>query len=122
MIGLLGAMGYAGFLLLCVAGLVQTASTPDLGAAFGNLWAYAGAIATTAALGAVKGLDTKLTNAPLFRKLQPLITLGGAFGAAALANKTGVTFDPSTLASAPIATVVALTIAELGSLLTKRKS
>jgi hypothetical protein len=103
-------------LLWLVAHVVQAANagTPDVTQAFGNLWAYVGAFATSAALAGLKKVDTSITNSGLFRKLQPVITLGGAFAASALASHTRVTFDPTTLASAPLATVAAVTLAELG--------
>lgn len=95
--------------------------SPDTAAAFGNLWAYGGALVTSALLSAVKKTDTSLTNSTVFRKLQPVITLAGAFGAAALAAHGGPTIDPSTFASAPLATVVSVTAVELLSLFTKKK-
>ena len=111
---------------LCVLSLVGAVgvaaqASVDPAAAFGNLWAYAGALATTAVLGGVKSLDTKITNATLFRKLQPVFTLAGAFGAAALASHGGPTVDPSMFTSAPLATVVSVTAVELLSLFTKKK-
>lgn len=114
-------------LLACVlivtgATVAVAQATTDPTAAFGNLWAYAGALATSAALGGVKSLDTRLTNSPWFRKLQPVITLAGAFGAAALASHGGPSIDPSAFASAPLATVATVTAAELLSLLQKKKS
>lgn len=120
-------MRLATLLLTCAfigAGATAAAAqaTTDPTAAFGNLWAYAGALATSAALGGVKTLDTRLTNATWFRKLQPAITLAGAFGAAALASHGGPPIDPSAFASAPLATVATVTAVELLSLFRKKKS
>ncbi len=83
----------------------------------GQFLAVGGALLTSFGLGKVKGLDTTVTNSTVFRKLQPLITLGGAFLAPFVAAKVGVQIDPSAWAAAPLATVVTITGAELGSII-----
>jgi len=106
-------VGLAGACLLTVASLAAQTATQPTAQAFGNFWAYAGALATSAILGGVKKLDTSVTNSSLFRKLQPVITLAGSFGLAALAAHGGPSVDPSMLTTAPVATLAAITIAEL---------
>jgi hypothetical protein len=91
-------------------------ATPAPADTLGGVLAVVGALGTSAVLGLVKGLDTKVTQAPLFRKLQPVITLGGAFAAPWLAAHVGVAVDPSAFAAAPVATVAAITVAELVAL------
>ncbi len=131
MLKLLVAVGLAGAVLaLAVPLAVMTAGVPVLmaqstGGAVTNplsaLLTFGGAAATSAILGGVKSLDYKVTNAPLFRKAQPLITLGGAFLTPWVAQHIGVNVDPASFATAPVATVAAITGAELLSLLFKRK-
>lgn len=98
--------------LLAVLVLVQ-AATPSLG----QLLAFGGALLTAFGLSKVKNLDTTVTNSQVFRKLQPVITLGGAFLAPWLAGHVGVTIDPSAWSAAPLATVVTIAGAELGSII-----
>lgn len=83
----------------------------------GQLLAFGGAILTSFGLSKVKGLDTSITNSPVFRKLQPLVTLGGAFAAPWLAQHVGIAVDPATWTAAPLATVVTIAGAELGSII-----
>jgi hypothetical protein len=83
----------------------------------GQFLALGGALLTSFGLGKVKGLDTTVTNSTVFRKLQPVITLGGAFLAPLIAQKLGVTIDPSAWGAAPLATVITITGAELGSII-----
>jgi len=85
------------------------------------LLAYGGALGTSALLGLSKKADTAITNSSFYRKLQPFITLGGAFLVPWVAAHTGVAVDPSAFAVAPTATVVTIGAVELLSLLTKRK-
>jgi len=49
----------------------------------------------------------------VFRKLQPLVTLGGAFAAPWLASKLGVQIDPGAWTAAPLGTVITIAGAEL---------
>src|SRR6266545_2019568 len=122
MLRLLSTIGRAFAVLLVFAvlpyGVAAQAVPSD---PLSSLFAYAGAVATSAALGAVKGLDLRVTNAPLFRKLQPVITLGGAFLVPWVAQHAGVPIDPGALASAPVATIATITAAELLSLVFKRR-
>ena len=92
--------------------LVQMAQ-PTLG----QFLALGGAVLTSFGLSKVKNLDTSVTNSAVFRKLQPAITLGGAFLAPYLGAKLGVSVDPGTWSAAPIATLMAVTGAELGSII-----
>lgn len=78
-----------------------------------NLFAVGGALATSALLGASKKYDTSLTNSKVFRKLQPVITLAGAFAAPLIASHLGVQFDPTVFATAPASAIAAITAAEL---------
>lgn len=82
-----------------------------------DLLAIAGAVGTSALLAVSKQFDSRVTSAPLFRKLQPAITLAGAFFAPFLAAH-GV--SSASLTTAPLATVGAIVGAELTALLTKR--
>lgn len=123
MLRLLSAIGRAVALLALVSLLPFDVALAQAsgGDPFSNLLAYGGAFLTSALLGGAKRLDTQITNAPLFRKLQPFITLGGAFLAPLIASKVGLNVDPSAFTAAPIATVVTIGAAELLSLITKRK-
>ena len=121
---LMRSIGLAGMVLLALAlapGILfgQSAQPMD---PLSALIALGGAVATSYVLSKVKGLDTAITSSGLFRKLQPVITLGGAFLAPWVAQKVGVSVDPSAFTAAPLATVVAVTSAELLSLLTKKLS
>ena len=95
---------------------ILQAATPSL-PTVGQFLAVGGALLTSFGLSKVKGLDTTVTNSSVFRKLQPVLTLGGAFLAPLIANKLGVQIDPSAWAAAPLATVVTITGAELGSII-----
>src|SRR5262245_65227141 len=75
--------------------------------------AVVGAYGTSALLAQTKKLDYKLVQVPIFKKLQPVITLAGAFAAPILASKLGVRFDPSVYSVAPISAIGAITTAEL---------
>src|SRR6267142_2816920 len=99
--------------VLTVFLLVQVVAAPTVG----QLLALGGAVLTSFGLSKVKGLDTRVTNSAVFRKLQPVITLGGAFLGPYLAGKLGVSIDPAAWAAAPLATVVTVTGAELSSIL-----
>lgn len=106
-------------LLLLAAALVvavQDSTTAGVitgpGSALGALFAAGGALATSALLGGVKTLDTRVTRSTLFRKVQPGITLGGALLAPLIASKLGVAVDPSQWSAAPLATVFTLMVAE----------
>lgn len=90
------------------------------GAGVGALITYAGAVATSALLGVVKKTDTTVTNSAVFRKLQPFITLGGAFLAPWAATHLGATVDPAVFAQAPLASLVTIGGAELLSLLQRK--
>lgn len=80
--------------------------------ALGALFAAGGALATSAILGGVKNLDSQIVRSTVFRKVQPVITLGGALLAPLIAAKLGVQADPSQWSAAPLATVFTLVIAE----------
>jgi len=84
-----------------------------------DLASILGAVATSAVLAASKTFDTRFTNSTLFRKLQPVFTLGGAYLAPVLASH-GLAIDPSTFAAAPLATTGAIVAAELLSLFRKK--
>jgi hypothetical protein len=86
-----------------------------------TLVALGGALGTSFLLSRVKGLDYAVTNGRLFRKLQPLVTLGGAVAAPWIVSRTGYALDPAALGAAPLATVLAITAAEVLSL-TKKKA
>ncbi len=88
----------------------------------GTLLAYGGALLTSFGLSKVKGLDTAVTNSPVFRKVQPLVTLAGAAFLPWLGAKLGVQLDPGSLAAAPLATVVTVVGAELLSILRRSTS
>ncbi len=83
----------------------------------GQLFAFGGALLTSFGLSKAKGLDTTVTNSAVFRKLQPVITLGGAFLAPVIAQKLGVQIDPSSWAAAPLATVITIAGAELSGII-----
>src|SRR5260370_12315895 len=121
MLKLLRAIGLAGFLLMVGAhalnALQAAAGSPD---PFSQALAYVGALATSALLGVVKKLDTTVTNSSLFRKLQPVVVLGGAVAMPWIVSHTGLTVDPQAFASAPLATVATVTVAELLSLFLKK--
>ncbi len=121
MVRLLRSIGLAMFaLLLCVPilnALQAAAGSPD---PFSQALAYAGALGTSALLGVVKKLDTTVTNSSLFRKVQPVVVLGGAFAMPWVVAHTGLTVDPQAYAAAPIATVATIVVAELLSLLAKK--
>lgn len=118
----LGAIGLAS--LTAKAALAATylvmqangATAPTLG----SLIALAGAVVTSFALGAVKKTDTAISNSDVFKKLQPFITLGGAYFAPWLSSKLGVQVDPQAFVAAPLATVVTIGSAELLSLAQKK--
>ena len=78
-----------------------------------TLFAVGGAFATSAILAGAKKFDTRVTNATLFRKVQPLITLGGAFLSPLIAQKLGVQIDPSAYGAAPASAIAAVAAAEL---------
>lgn len=99
--------------LLVTFVVVQAVTAPSIG----QLLAFGGALLTSFGLSRVKGLDTTVTNSAVFRKLQPVITLGGAFLAPVVAQKLGVTIDPASWSAAPLATVVTIAGAELGSII-----
>lgn len=124
MTSLMGSIGRACLCLVLFALLpfeIATAQSAQGTDPLSALIALGGAMLTSTLLGGVKKLDTSITNAPLFRKLQPVITLGGAFLMPWVASHVGVNVDPSALAAAPIATIATITGAELLSLFTKRK-
>lgn len=83
----------------------------------GQVLALGGALLTSFGLSKAKGLDTTVTNSVVFRKLQPVITLGGAFLAPVIAQKLGVQIDPAAWGAAPLATVITIAGAELGSII-----
>jgi drug/metabolite transporter (DMT)-like permease len=110
----------AGLVLgLCMV-VVVTALGQDPGgvaAPLGVLWTIGGAVLTSFLLGQAKTLDTTVTNSPLVRKLQPAITLGGAYLAPWLATHVGgFTLDPSAFAVAPFATLATVLGAELAAI------
>lgn len=119
---LLGAIGLgaltakAAFAMTYVALQAGGASAPTLG----SLIALAGAVATSFALAGVKKTDTSISNSDVFKKLQPFITLGGAYFAPWLSAKLGVQVDPQAFAAAPLATVITIGSAELLSLAQKK--
>ena len=96
--------------------LLLQQATPDL-PSVGTLLMYGGALLTSYGLSKAKTLDTSVTNSPWFRKVQPVITLGGAFLAPYLASKLGVSIDPSSWGQAPLATVITVAGAEVLSII-----
>lgn len=101
-------------MLHLLAVLVQAA---DPAAAWGNLFAAAGAIGTSFLLAQFKKTDYGLAKSPLFRKFQPTLTLAGAFLAPWVAAHTSSHVDISGLGMAPIATLGTVLAAELLALL-----
>ena len=82
------------------------------GSAIGALFATGGALVTSALLGGVKTLDSRVVRSTVFRKAQPIVTLGGALLAPLIASKLGVAVDPSQWSAAPLATVFTVVLAE----------
>jgi len=85
--------------------------------AWGMLFNFAGAFATSAILAQAKKTDFSLTNSALFRKFQPVLTLAGAFAAPYVASWASSGVDISGLGAAPIATVGTVVAAELLAML-----
>lgn len=85
--------------------------------AWGQLFSFVGAFGTAAVLGMAKRTDFSLMRAPLFRKLQPAITLLGAVAAPYVASVASSGVDISGLGQAPIATLSAVVGAELLAIL-----
>ena len=100
-------------LLLTLMLLLQTTGPQLPPATWGTAITLGGALVTSFLLGKAKGIDSTITASPVFRKLQPVLTLGGAFLAPYLAQHLGVTIDPASWAAAPLATVATIVGAEL---------
>ena len=84
---------------------------------WGDVFAFVGAFGTSAVLGMAKRTDAALFNKPLFRKLQPAITLLGAVAAPYIASVASSGVDISGLGQAPTATLAAVVGAELLAML-----
>lgn len=80
---------------------------------WGTLFTAVGAVGTSAVLGMAKRTDAKVFRSPLFRKLQPVITLGGALFAPWVASHASSHVDITGLGAAPIATLATVVGAEL---------
>lgn len=81
--------------------------------AWGTLFAAVGAIGTSAVLGMAKRTDAKIFRSPLFRKIQPALTLLGAVAAPWVASQASSGVDISGLGAAPVATLMTVVGAEL---------
>ncbi len=90
---------------------IMQIAPPDT--ALGIALAAMGAIATSSALAWSKTTDAKIVQKPLFRKLQPVFTLGGALFAPWFASKLGMPIDTSAFGAAPVATLATVVGAEL---------
>lgn len=89
-------------------------SAPDVPSqAWGDLFSFVGAFGVAGVLGFAKKSDAKLFQQPLFRKLQPVITLAGAALAPWVASIASSHVDISGFGAAPIATLSAVVGAEL---------
>jgi len=84
---------------------------------WGDLFALVGAVGTSGILGMAKRTDAKIFRNPVFRKLQPFITLAGAVAAPYVAQYASSGVDISGLGAAPIATVMTVVGAELLAML-----
>lgn len=84
---------------------------------WGELFSFVGAFGTAAVLGAAKRTDFSLMKKPLFRKIQPVLTLAGALAAPYVASIASSHVDISGLGQAPIATLAAVVGAELLAIL-----
>jgi hypothetical protein len=100
-------------MLLALFVLMQATGPQLPPATWGTAITLGGALLTSFLLSKAKKLDTSVTNSGVFRKVQPVITLGGAFLAPYLAQHLGVTIDPGSWAAAPLATVATIVGAEL---------
>ena len=87
------------------------------GAAWGTLFSAVGAVGTSAVLGMVKRTDAKIFRSPVFRKIQPVLTLVGAVAAPWVASQASSGVDISGLGAAPIATLATVVGAELLAML-----
>lgn len=86
-------------------------------AAWGTLFSALGAVGTSFVLGTVKRTEVAFARKPLFRKLQPAITLLGAVAAPYVASVASSGVDISGLGAAPIATLATVVGAELLAML-----
>lgn len=84
---------------------------------FGDLFTFIGAFGTSAILAAAKRTDVALFQKPLFRKIQPVLTLVGAVAAPYVASVASSHVDISGLGNAPVATLAAVVGAELLAML-----
>ena len=104
--------------VVMLATLILMFQNPDMPSqVWGDLFAFAGAFGASYMLAAGKRSDAKLFRGPLFRKVQPVITLLGAVAAPYVASIASSHVDISGLGAAPIATVAAVVGAELLAML-----
>ena len=89
----------------------------DSASAWGALFAGIGAVGTSFALATIKKTDFSIAKSPLFRKLQPAITLGGALLAPWVASHISSGADISGFGAAPTATLGTVLAAELLAML-----
>lgn len=94
--------------------LLQAVDTAN---AWGVFFNAAGALATSGILSAVKKTDFSIAKSPVFRKLQPAITLIGALAAPWIAAHLSSGVDVSGLGQAPMATLGTIVAAELLAML-----
>jgi len=105
-------------LTLIIALVAVQVATPDPLTALAT---FGAAFAATTLLGAVKKVDVKVTQAPIFRKLQPFIALGLTVGGSWVAQRLGAPLDPSAFTAAPLATLTAIGASELLSLVSRKR-
>lgn len=86
-----------------------------------TLATFGAAFVATTLLGTVKKVDVKITQAPIFRKLQPFIALGLTVGGTWVSQRLGAPVDPAAFTAAPLATLTAIGASELFSLVTRKR-
>lgn len=85
--------------------------------AWGNVLTAVGALGTSFVLAQVKKTDFAIAKSPLFKKLQPVLTLAGAALAPWVASQASSGVDISGLGAAPAATLATVVAAELLAML-----
>ena len=89
----------------------------DTAATWGAFFAGVGALGTSFVLAQTKKTDFAIAKSPLFRKLQPALTLGGALLAPWVASQISSGADISGFGAAPTATLATVLAAELLAML-----
>lgn len=97
--------------------VVQQAQQVTDSPTFATALQAVGAICTSGLLSLAKKTDLSIVKAPLFRKLQPVITLAGALVTPWAAARLGAPVDLSTLGQAPAITLATVVGAELLAIL-----